>query len=143
MSGPLTVRDERSIHWTGLDAFGDHAAFTHLPASRGIALDVGLPAGARYVYWTDPAGGSIRFGYAGEAYQSSGLMMNVNAPIALAIDANEGKIYWSSSDGIHRANLWDGSEQELIYLGVHADALSRRLGQRSRSIDPRSPAQAG
>jgi len=124
MFAPLTVHDERSIHWTGLDAFSDHAAFTHLPASRGIALDVGLPAGARYVYWTDPAGDSIRYGYAGETYQSSGLMMNVDAPIALAIDANEGKIYWSSSEGIHRANLEDGSEQELIYPDVRADALA-------------------
>lgn len=124
VSGPLTVHDERSIHWTGLDVFSDHAAFTHLPASRGIAVDVGLPAGARYVYWTDPAGDSIRFGYASETYQSSGLMMNVDAPIALAIDANEGKIYWSSSEGIHRANLEDGSEQELIYPGVRADALA-------------------
>lgn len=126
-SRPLTVHDERSIHWTNLDAFTDHTAFTDLPASRSIALDVGLPTGARNVYWTDPAGDSIRFGNAGETYQSSGLMMSADTPIALAIDANEGKIYWSSSDGIHRANLWDGSGQELIYPGVRADALALEM----------------
>ena len=41
-------------------------------------------------------------------------------------DAAEGKIYWSRSKGIHRANL-DGTEQELVYPDVCADAIALDL----------------
>ena len=121
------AQDERSIHWSNLSTFADHAAFTQLPKIGAIALDVGLNAGAHYVYWTEPANDSVRFGYVGETYQSTGLWLSAEAPRALTIDAYEGKIYWSSSDGIHRANLSDGSDEELIYPGVQADDLALDL----------------
>ena len=116
--------NECSIHWTGLLDFSDHTAFQALPESKGLALDVGLAAGARYVYWTEPSADAIRYGYPAESYQSMGLKLSTDAPRAVAIDADEGKLYWSSRDGIHRANLWDGSEEELIYPGAKADALA-------------------
>ena len=47
------------------------------------------------------------------------------APIAEG-DVAEGKIYWSGSQGIHRANL-DGTEQELIFSDVRADAIALDL----------------
>jgi PKD repeat protein len=122
---PLTDEsNECSVHWTDLSDFSDHTAFEGLPESKGLALDVGLAAGARYLYWTEPSTDAIWFGYPGESHQSMGLKIRTDAPHAVAIDADEGKMYWSSSDGIHRANLWDGSERELIYPGVKADALA-------------------
>lgn len=118
---PMTY-DDCSVHWTPLVSFEDHTLFGNLPDSRGLALDIGLPVGARYAYWTNPEADRVtRCKADGTAY--SWMLNNIDDPVALAIDAAEGRIYWSGSKGIHRANL-DGSEQELIYPGVSADALA-------------------
>lgn len=120
-----TAVNDCSIHWTDLDGFADHLLFGSLPDSRGLALDVGLPAGARYVYWTNPESTRVtRCKTDGTEYAF--MLNNVDGPNALAIDAAEGKIYWSGSEGIHRANL-DGTEQELIYPGVRAGAIALDL----------------
>jgi PKD repeat protein len=114
-----------SVHWTDLSSFHDHLLFEYLPGSKGLALDVGLPAGARYVYWTNPRSDRVtRCKTDGTEYAF--MLNNVDGPDALAIDAAEGKIYWSGSEGIHRANL-DGTEQELIYPGVRAGAIALDL----------------
>jgi len=114
-----------SVHWTGLEGFSDHLLFESLPDSEGLALDVGLSGGARYVYWTNPESDRVtRCRTDGIAY--AWMLNNIDDPVALAVDAEEGKIYWSGSEGIHRANL-DGTEQELIYPGVRADALALDL----------------
>jgi PKD repeat protein len=115
-----------SVHWTDLNSFNDHLIFGNLPDSKGLALDVGLPVvGARYVYWTNPESDRVtRCKTDGTEY--AWMLNNIDDPIALAIDAKEGKIYWSGSEGIHRANL-DGTEQELIYPGVRANAIALDL----------------
>jgi len=111
-----------SVHWTSLSSFQDHLVFGSLPNSKGLALDVGLPAGARYVYWTNPSADRVtRCKPDGTEY--AWMLNNIDDPVGLAIDAAEGKIYWSGTKGIHRANL-DGSEQELIFPDVRADAIA-------------------
>ena len=118
---PMTVSD-CSAHWTSLTSFHDNLVFGGLPNSKGLALDVGLSAGARYVYWTNPSSDRVtRCKPDGTEY--AWMLNNIDDPISLAIDAEEGKIYWSGNQGIHRANL-DGTEQELIYPGVDADAIA-------------------
>ena len=124
LTSPMAA-DGSSVHWTGLSSFDDHLIFGSLPGSKGLALDVGLPTGARYVYWTNPSADRVtRCKPNGTEY--AWMLNNIDDPVALAIDAAEGKIYWSGSRGIHRANL-DGSGQELIYPGVRADAIALDL----------------
>jgi PKD repeat protein len=114
-----------SVHWTSLDSFRDQLVLSRVPESNGLALDVGLAAGARYVYWTDAEANRVtRCKPDRTAYAF--VLEDIDNPIALAIDAKEGKIYWSGSEGIHRANL-NGSEQELIFPDVLADALALDL----------------
>ena len=117
--------DDCSVHWTDLSSFHDHLLFERLPNSKGLALDVGLPSGARYVYWTNPSLSRVtRCKTDGTEY--AWMLNNVDGPVGLAIDAAEGKIYWSGSEGIHRANL-DGTGQELIFPDVRADAIALDL----------------
>jgi hypothetical protein len=119
------AHDDCSVHWSHTIVFQDHLLYGNLPDSTGLALDVGLSAGARYAYWTNREADRVtRCRIYETAY--SWILNNIDDPIALAIDAAEGKIYWSGSQGIHRANL-DGTEQELIYPDVHADALALDL----------------
>lgn len=115
-----------SIHWASLTENPpvDHTAFSSLPPIGGIALDLGLPGGAYYLYWTCPSENQIWFGHVGTSYQSMGLYMNTPDPKAIAADASEGKIYWSSDDGIHRANLQDGSDAQVIYPQFPAVSLT-------------------
>ena len=114
--------DDCSVHWTSLSDFQGHLVFGNLPSSKGLALDVGLAGGARYVYWTNPSLDRVtRCKPDGSGY--AWMLNNIDDPAALAIDAEEGKIYWSGSQGIRRANL-DGTEQELIYPGVSVDAIA-------------------
>ena len=114
----------RSIHWSAVASFADRVAFAPTPQISGIALDVGLPAGSRHVYWAERANNQISVGTHDIGTSSRGLMTAAAGPMGVAADAAEGRIYWSDSDGIHRANLWDGSEVETVYAGVRADALA-------------------
>ena len=125
LTRPMTS-DDCSVHWSPLSTFQDHLLFGSLPSSSGLALDVGLPGvAARYVYWTNPSADRLtRCKVDGTSY--AWLLNNIDTPIGLAIDAYEGKVYWSGRLGIHRANL-DGSEQELIYRDVQAVALALDL----------------
>jgi PKD repeat protein len=128
---PYIERNECSVHWSPLSHFADNelTAGLALRESEALALDLGLPGGAKYVYWTDPQGDAIWRSYV-ESFSFVpvvSLHLVTESPKALVVDAYEGKIYWSSSDGIHRANLSDGSGEELIYPGVHADVLALDL----------------
>jgi PKD repeat protein len=127
---PLDSTMKKSIHWTPVDGFVDHELVGDLRKSTAIALDVGLPQGARYVYWTDPTNDRVlRCKYdeptmptlpAPAVY----VCLLADSPQALAIDADSGNIYWSNDEGIHRANLSFPAQQELIFPGVRADALA-------------------
>jgi len=118
---------EGSVHWTSLDAFRGHKIEGGLPDARGLALDVGLDSGARTVYWTAPLYGQVTRCRFGDGWTSRGTAALADGPRGVAVDAYEGRIYWSDAEGIHRANLSDGSEEELIYPGVQADALALDL----------------
>jgi len=111
-----------SVHWTSVTSFDDHVIRENLPASEGLALDVGLPVvGSRYVYWTDPRSNEIvRCKPDGSEYRT--ILSDLDDPVALAMDAAYGKLYWSDSEGIHRADL-DGTDPELVFPGAQADAL--------------------
>jgi len=132
LSEPLVWTPKASIHWTPVDAFVDHEIIGGLPRTRAMALDVGLPEGVRYVYWTDPTNDRVLRCKSDEA-----TMLHVpvlvyvcllaDSPQALAIDAHSGKMYWSDDDGIHRADLSSPAEQELIFPGVRADSLALDL----------------
>jgi len=112
-----------SVHWTSVTGFDDHVIREDLPASEGLAMDVGLPiVGARYVYWTDPRSNEIvRCKPDGSEYRT--ILSDLDDPVALAINAAYGKLFWSDSEGIHCANL-DGTGPELIFPGVQAEALA-------------------
>ena len=114
----------RSIHWSAVASFADRVAFAPAPQISGMALDIGLAAGSRHVYWAEPANNQITVGTHDIGTSSRGLMATAAGPMGVAADAAEGRLYWSDSDGIHRANLWDGSEVETVYPGVRADALA-------------------
>jgi len=129
LSEPFDWTPKASIHWTPVDAFVDHQIIDGLPKTTAIALDVGLPGGARYVYWTDPTNGRVLRCKSDEPTMLPVpvpvyVCLLVNLPQALAIDAHSGKIYWSDDDGIHRADLSSPAQQELIFPGVRADALA-------------------
>jgi len=111
-----------SVHWTSVTGFDDHVIRENLPASEGLAMDVGLPdVGSRYVYWTDPRSDEIvRCTPGGSEYRT--ILSDLDDPVALAMNAAYGKLYWSDSEGIHRANL-DGTDPELVFPGAQADAL--------------------
>jgi PKD repeat protein len=115
-----------SVHWTPVTGFAENVIRESLPGSEGLALDVGLPGvGARYVYWTDPGANEIvRCRPDGSEYRT--ILADLDGPVALAVNAAYGKLYWSGSEGIHRANL-DGTAPELIFPGVQADALALDL----------------
>ena len=111
-----------SVHWAPVTGFDDHVVREELPASKGLAMDVGLPiVGARYVYWTDPRSNEIvRCKPDGSAYRT--ILPDLDDPVGLSMNAAYGKLYWSDSEGIHRADL-DGADPELVFPGVQADAL--------------------
>ena len=87
----------------------------------GLAIDAGLSAGARYIYWTDSAAGEIeRCKIDGSA--RTALISGLNSPGPIAVDIQSGKLYWADAGGIHRADL-DGTDQEMIYPSARAAAL--------------------
>ncbi len=88
----------------------------------GMAVDAGLSAGARYIYWTVPGAGRIdRCKVDGS--EVTQLITGLTSPKAIVVDVGRGKLYWAEPDGVHRANL-DGTGAELIFPGVTADALA-------------------
>jgi len=117
---------DATIHWadTSSNQAQKHTAFSSLPEIGGLAVDNSIPGGIPNLYWTNPGKNEIWYGYVGRFSKSRDLLMNTPHPEAIAVDAFGGKIYWSSGEGIYRANLQDGSDKELIYPGVHADALA-------------------
>jgi len=131
LSEPLDWTPKASLHWTPVNGFFDHEIASELPKTKAIALDVGLPEGARYVYWTDPSNDRVLRAKYDQPILMLGPLVYVcllaDSPNALAIDAHDGKIYWSESDGIHRADLSNTSDEELIFPGVRADSLALDL----------------
>ena len=111
-----------SIEWTDTATFSAHFVRGGLGRSGGMAVDSGLSAGARYVYWTDIEGGRIGRCKIDGTYWTW-LIIGLASPKGIAVDILGGRLYWSDDAGIHRANL-DGTGQELIYPGASADALA-------------------
>jgi len=83
-----------------------------------MALDAGEDF-ARYIYWI--AGSAIRRCRV-DGSDAMTLLRGLDNPRGVAADIVEGKMYWSDSEGIHRAEL-DGTSDKLIYPGVRADIL--------------------
>jgi PKD repeat protein len=111
-----------SIEWTSTQAFASHPVIGNLSRSGGMAIDAGLAAGARYIYWTNPEGGRIERRKT-DGSELTWLITGLNSPQGIAVDIRGGKLYWSDAAGIHRANL-DGTVQELIYPNIKAHALA-------------------
>ncbi len=104
-----------------LDQFSGQTLVSGLGEVGGIAVDSGLSAGARYIYWTLPGAGRIdRCKVDGSG--ATQLISGLTGPRAIAVDVGRGLLYWAEANGIHRANL-DGTNAMLIYPGVIADAL--------------------
>jgi PKD repeat protein len=110
------------IEWTDTESYSPHSIITGLNRSGGMAIDSGLSAGARYVYWTDVEKGQIdRCKIDGSSHVT--LVSGLVSPGPIAVDVQGGKIYWGDADGIHRADL-DGTGQELIYPGANAVSIA-------------------
>jgi PKD repeat protein len=122
-AGPKSDLISASIEWTyTTQAFAAHSVIGGLSRSTGMAVDAGLAAGARYIYWTDPEGGRIeRCKIDGTGRIS--LVVGIDSPKGIAVDIYRGWLYWSDQAGIHRMTL-DGTLQRLIYPGVKADCLT-------------------
>ncbi|MDD5265139.1 MAG: hypothetical protein PHU43_09960, partial [Candidatus Bipolaricaulis sp.] len=104
------------------EPFSSQTLVSGLEDIGGMAVDSGLSAGARYVYWTLPGAGRIdRCKVDGSGVTQ--LMTGLASPGAIVVDVGRGLLYWGGADGIHRANL-DGTNAKLIYPGVAADALA-------------------
>ncbi|MCX6093365.1 MAG: PKD domain-containing protein [Candidatus Bipolaricaulota bacterium] len=111
-----------TIDATPLDQYSAQTLVTDLDVVGGMAVDAGLSAGARYIYWTVPGAGRIdRCKVDGSGVTQ--LMTGLTSPGAIVVDVGRGLLYWAESDGVHRANL-DGTNARLIYPGVVADALA-------------------
>ena len=83
-----------------------------------MALDVSdLPA--HYIYWTT-RDAIMRCRVDGS--DTTKVLGGLDLASGIAVDLLEGKMYWSDSAGIHRAEL-DGTQAELIYPGAEADVL--------------------
>lgn len=110
------------IDATPLNSFASVDLVSDFGEAGGIAVDAGLAAGARYVYWTLPNSGCIRRCKV-DGTELTRVVTGLSNPRAIAVDVGHGKFYWGDSAGVHRANL-DGTSAELVYPGVIADALA-------------------
>ena len=98
--------------------FATQAVKTSMNGVITMAVDAGEDF-ARYIYWI--AGSAIRRCRV-DGSDATTLLRGLDNPRGVAADIVEGKMYWSDSEGIHRAKL-DGTGDELIYPGVRADVL--------------------
>lgn len=110
------------IDATPLDSFANVNLVSDFGEAGGIAVDAGLSAGARYVYWTLPNSGRIDRCKV-DGTELTRVVTGLSNPRAIAVDVGRGKLYWGDSAGVHRANL-DGTGAELVYPGLIADALA-------------------
>ena len=115
-----------SIGWVNPATKATHAVIAGLSQNvGGLAIDAGLSAGARYVYWTNPAAGTIERCKI-DGTDPTTLISGLDSPHGIAIDITSGYLYWSDAAGIHRAKL-DGTGQESIY--PNARAVDVAIGQ--------------
>jgi PKD repeat protein len=98
--------------------YNTHDIKTSMNSITTMALDIS-DGPACYVYWI--TGSSIKRCRV-DGSDTTSVVTNLNNPRGIAVDIMEGKMYWSDSGGIHRADL-DGTGEELIYPGVRADVL--------------------
>jgi hypothetical protein len=90
---------------------------------RGLALD-SLPGyEAEYVYWADGWAGYIRRCGRDGTGQDDLVRKDFWTPSLIPVDRLEGKMYYSSSDDLRRANL-DGPQHEVIYPDLIASAIA-------------------
>jgi PKD repeat protein len=110
-----------SIEWTGTDTYEPHSITIAADECGGFAIDSGLSAGARYLYWTDVEKGRIdRCKIDGSEHVV--LISGLDTPGPIAVDIQGGKLYWGDAVGIHRADL-NGTNKELIFSGANAVSL--------------------
>lgn len=109
---------DTEFQWTYTHEFSPHLVKGSVCSVYGMALDLSdYPA--NYIYWT--TGSEIRRCRV-DGSDTITVLGGLNSAWGIAVDLNEGKMYWSDSAGIHRANL-DATEAELIYPGARADVL--------------------
>ncbi len=111
-----------TIDVASTEPFSSQTLVSGLEEVGGMAVDSGLSAGARYLYWTLPGAGRIDRGKV-DGSGVTPLISGLTSPRAIAVDVGRGLLYWADADGIHRANL-DGTNAKLIYPGVVGDALA-------------------
>ena len=115
--GPKDACDG-AFQWTYTYGSALHQVKGSLCFFYNMALDVSdLPA--HYIYWTT---GSAIMRCKVDGNDTTKVLGDLNSARGIAVDLIEGKMYWSDSAGIHRAEL-DGTQAELIYPGVWADVL--------------------
>ena len=123
-AAPNSTDCRESIRAAGFSGFNIESLRSGLCDVRGLAVD-SLPGyEAEYVYWADGWAGYIRRCRTDGTGQQNLVCKDFLTPNLIAVDRLEGKMYYSSTDGLQRANL-DGSQRETIYpdLSVRAIAL--------------------
>lgn len=122
-SAPNSTDCSESIRVTGFSGFNPESLRSGLCDVRGLALDSLAGYEAEYVYWADGWAGYIRRCRPDGTGQENLVRKDFWTPDLIAVDRLEGKLYWSDSDGLHRANL-DGSERETIYPDLIVSAIA-------------------
>eukprot|EP00933_Yihiella_yeosuensis_P004325 TRINITY_DN1086_c0_g1_i1.p1 TRINITY_DN1086_c0_g1~~TRINITY_DN1086_c0_g1_i1.p1 ORF type:complete len:1023 (+),score=164.48 TRINITY_DN1086_c0_g1_i1:102-3170(+) len=84
----------------------------NLSKPKGIALDTR----SNRIYWAEVGVKKIRSASLdGSDIRDVVVEHHVkNAPIGVAVDPIEGKVYWTSRRKVRRATAWDGSDEEVV-----------------------------
>lgn len=117
----------RVVAWTGFEGGVRHELFTE----NGIS-DLSLDPFARRVYVTRSDIRSIvSFGFDGSAVA---VVADTTArPLSIAVDANNGDIFWSFAEGIRRRAIDDSGEGTVVIDGL--EALSGTNGVNFIALD--------
>lgn len=111
-----------AVSSTMKNSFYENVLVERLSRAGGMSIDAGVVGGARYLYWTTPEAGRVnRCKIDGTEF--TWLINDTLNPQGIAVDVQNGYLYWSDDDGVHRMNLTT-RKRELIYPGVTADALA-------------------
>jgi len=88
------------IDATPLNSFANVDLVSDFGEAGGIAVDAGLSAGARYIYWTLPNSGRIDRCKV-DGTELTRVVSGLTSPRAIVVDVGRGKLYWGDSAGVH------------------------------------------
>ena len=123
--------EEGKVYWTSLydegfryESYGGllranlDGSEVEFVVERGEVVGFALDLKGRKVYWTDARGTIQRANFDGSNVEDV-FAPPVRAPYAVALDATEGRIYWTDllSSTVQRAGV-DGSEHEILVEGL-------------------------